>query len=373
MTQIHDLPAELLHRILELAAANVTILDNQSRTSLLGATSLVASGWRAASQRLLFADVRLRSKQGSKKLLARLDGLASPPTIERLQVEESRHLHQLVARSSGLRALAVVSGSRGDSGVIDLDAALVLRKSSPKSSLGGSSHLRADLCSSPGLRSLTLETRTPFSIPPLLTSANLTQLSISSAQPFFPTALNSLLRAATSLNELRLRWDRAEEFPSPRMESLEAVASQLRTLHLVAPPPSEDWPTSGHSLSTFLPRCTSLQNLHVAHCWVEDLEDFFRLVPSTLRTLETSLWMDEEKAEELGEENYPDPQLIAPMKLPALAELKRWRFDWSDWAPVAGSTVEWEALLKERGIELRHRTRFFTGKPPFTFGDEGFR
>lgn len=128
MTQIHDLPNELLHRIIELAAAGITYEDDsQSRTSLLGATSLVASAWRSPSQRLLFADVKLRSKQGSKKLLARLDTLASPPTIERLQVEESRHIQQVALRSKGLRALAVVSGGRGDSGIIDLDPTLVSR------------------------------------------------------------------------------------------------------------------------------------------------------------------------------------------------------------------------------------------------------
>ncbi|ORY78905.1 hypothetical protein BCR35DRAFT_352862 [Leucosporidium creatinivorum] len=342
MTHIDHLPAELLNRILELAAASITFYDNQSRASLLGATSLVASAWRAASQRLLFADVKLRSKQGSKKLLGRLDGLCSPPTIERLQVEESRHIQQLALRSKGLRALAVVSGSRGDSGIIDLDAGLVSR-----------------------LRSLTLETKTPFSIPPLPSSIHLTQLSISSTQPFFPTALNSLLRASTSLSELHLRWDRAEEFPSPRLESLEAIAAQLHTLHLIAPPPAEDWPTSGHSLSTFLPRCTSLKNLHLSDFWVHDLENLLRILPSKLHTLETSLWMDEERGEELAEQGleYPGPQLIAALKLPPLSELKRWRFEWSDWVPEEGSMVKWEALLKERAVELRDRTRFFTDYP----------
>jgi hypothetical protein len=223
---------------------------------------------------------------------------------------------------------------------------------------------RADPFLRSGLRSLILETKTPFSIHPLLSPIRLTSLSISSTQPFFPTALNSLLRTAASLVELHLRWDRAEEFPSPRMESLEVAAPQIHTLLLVSPPPAEDWPTSGHSLSTFLPRCASLKSLHVSDLWVHDLEDLLRLIPSKLRTLETSLWTDEEKVERLGEEglDYPGPQLIAASKLPALAELNRWRLEWSDWVPEEGSMVEWEALLKERGVELRDRTRFFTGE-----------
>lgn len=176
-------------------------------------------------------------------------------------------------------------------------------------------------------------------------------------------ALNSFLRAATSLVDLRLRWDRAEEFPSTRMESLEVISSQLRTLHLIAPPSPEDWPTSGHSLSTFLPRCTSLRSLHVSDFWVDDLEQLVRVIPSKLRSLETSLCLDDEKADELGVLDYPGPQLIAVAKLPALDELKRWRFEWADWMPETESMNGWEALLKERGIELRGWTRFFTGEP----------
>lgn len=141
----------------------------------------------------------------------------------------------------------------------------------------------------------------------------------------------------------------------PQLQRLVVASSEIDEAKYVdaGPPPA---------LINFLHGCTSLRSFVFStglHNW---LYDALLAIPAPIVLLEVFhavLGTDSESTPDEWAATY-----IAVLDLPCLKGLKRWRFlrevivDTTD-----GLGAVWLAKCAERGIEMRDKTRYFTGKP----------
>lgn len=138
------------------------------------------------------------------------------------------------------------------------------------------------------------------------------------------------------------------------------LAPQLRRLMLCSPIPIVD----GVDYVALLRSCTSLRTLELFDLPLPLLCVYVSSIPSRLVLLYHDFnftFLDGD--EQVGK------QLLGALALPALAELKRWRWGfrgiWNgqEQVPHAEGVVEsWEAACRARGIEPRSVERYFTGE-----------
>lgn len=141
----------------------------------------------------------------------------------------------------------------------------------------------------------------------------------------------------------------------------QAIVHQL--LHLkISTGYSSSAPRSRASLDVtrFVASCTSLKSLQLRECgtaYLKDVVGASRAPKSVLETELVSGW-------NVGGTGVAE--LASILKLPAMADLKRWRMVVTDGGDEASlnddERAEWEAACRARGAEPRDEKRFLTGE-----------
>ncbi|ORY78853.1 hypothetical protein BCR35DRAFT_99212 [Leucosporidium creatinivorum] len=333
MTTIHDLPPEILYRILELAAG---FESGYWRKLLLQPTSAVARAWRHPSQELLLSDVTLSAIYPHRTIgfAARLQDYTLVEmrrlTLDRFFAEDVELATKGIGRLGSLR----IEGDHAPFPALALSPRI----------LGG-------------LRSLELwqEIAGVFQPPPNQ-PITLKHLSLTAEYSLPESALEALLASAPNLTHLDLHCGGATYNHSwlQRHNPLTILGPRLRHLGLHNPPPPPQVDSQAglsFSLSAALPTCTSLVSLEVSSVTEEQLFDIFRLLPSQLELLETTMVR-------MTEEGHGF--LVKATALPALSSLKMWRI--LGFNEIVDGKEPWVVLSRARGIDVRDERRFFTDR-----------